>query len=48
MAVSDTVDPFVRESPYAAIALSVLAGVVLGMLLFGGGAKVVYVRPARG
>jgi len=43
--VSQNVDPFVRQSPYSALALSVLAGLVLGMLFFGRGAKVIYVNP---
>ena len=46
-AMGETVDPFVRESPYAAIAVSALVGVVIGLLLFGGGAKVIYVKPGR-
>jgi uncharacterized protein YjbJ (UPF0337 family) len=46
-AVADTVDPFVREQPYLALALAGLAGLIVGALFFGGGAKVVYIKPAR-
>jgi ElaB/YqjD/DUF883 family membrane-anchored ribosome-binding protein len=46
--ISQNVDPFVRQSPYSALGLSILAGLVLGMLFFGRGAKVIYVRPTRG
>jgi uncharacterized protein YjbJ (UPF0337 family) len=42
--VSDTVDPFVNERPYAAAAIAAIAGLVLGALFFGRGAKVIYVR----
>jgi ElaB/YqjD/DUF883 family membrane-anchored ribosome-binding protein len=45
--VSNTVDPFVRESPYLAVSLAALGGVVLGALLFGGGSKVIYLKAAR-
>jgi ElaB/YqjD/DUF883 family membrane-anchored ribosome-binding protein len=44
--VADTVDPFVKERPYAAVAVAALAGVILGALLFTGGPKVIYVKPA--
>ena len=42
-----TVDPFVRQKPYAAIVLAALAGLILGALFAGGGPKVIYVKPAR-
>ena len=45
--VADTVDPFVKEKPYIALALAAFAGFILGALLSGGGAKVIYIRPAR-
>jgi len=45
--VADTVDPFVKEKPYIALALAAFAGFLLGALLSGGGAKVIYIRPSR-
>ncbi|HEX3918418.1 MAG TPA: CsbD family protein [Caulobacteraceae bacterium] len=45
--VIDTVNPFVRDKPYAALALAALVGLIAGALLFGGGAKVIYIKPAR-
>ena len=44
--LADTVDPFVKQRPYAALALAALAGLVLGAL-FAGGPRVIYVRPPR-
>lgn len=43
--VTDTVDPFVREQPYAALGIAAAAGFVLGLLLAGRGPRVVYVKP---
>ena len=43
--VSDVIDPFVREKPYAALGVAAAAGLVLGLLLAGRGARVVYVKP---
>ena len=43
--VTDTVDPFVREQPYAALGIAAAAGVVVGLLLAGRGPRVVYVKP---
>lgn len=45
--VSGRVDPFVRESPYAAVMLAVVAGLILGVLFFGRPPRVIYVRPPR-
>ena len=42
-----TVDPMVREQPYMALAAGVAIGLLAGALLFGGGAKVIYIKPAR-
>ncbi len=42
---SETIDPFVREKPYAALAAAAGAGFVLGLLLAGRGPRVVYVKP---
>ncbi len=45
--VGDTVEPFVKERPYAALAIAAGAGLVLGLLMAGRGPKVIYVRPAH-
>jgi uncharacterized protein YjbJ (UPF0337 family) len=45
--VADTVDPFVRRRPYAALGVAMLGGFVLGALLRGGGPKVIYVKTPR-
>ena len=45
--VADTVDPFVKEQPYIAVALAMVAGLILGALIGGGGAKVIYIKPSR-
>ncbi len=44
-AVRDAVDPFVKEQPYAALAIAAAGGLLVGLLLAGRGPKVVYVRP---
>ena len=43
--ISDTIDPFVQERPYAALAIAAALGVFVGLLLTARGPKVVYVRP---
>ena len=43
--VTDTVDPFVRERPYASLGIAAAAGLVVGLLLAGRGPSVVYVKP---
>jgi ElaB/YqjD/DUF883 family membrane-anchored ribosome-binding protein len=45
--VAGTVDPFVKEQPYIAVALAAIVGVIVGALLAGGGAKVIYIKPSR-
>jgi ElaB/YqjD/DUF883 family membrane-anchored ribosome-binding protein len=45
--VAETVDPFVKEQPYIAVALAMVAGLILGALIGGGGAKVIYIKPSR-
>jgi ElaB/YqjD/DUF883 family membrane-anchored ribosome-binding protein len=45
--VAQTVDPFVKEQPYIAVMLAAVAGLILGALFAGGGAKVIYIKPAR-
>ena len=42
-----TVDPMIKEEPYMAMAAGMLIGLLAGALLFGGGAKVIYIKPAR-
>ncbi len=42
-----TVDPMVREQPYVAMVAGVIIGLLAGALLFSGGAKVIYIKPAR-
>ena len=41
----ETVDPFVRDQPYAALGMAAVAGLVVGVLLAGRGPRVVYVKP---
>jgi ElaB/YqjD/DUF883 family membrane-anchored ribosome-binding protein len=45
--VVGTVDPFVKEQPYIAVMLAAVAGLILGALFAGGGARVIYIKPAR-
>jgi ElaB/YqjD/DUF883 family membrane-anchored ribosome-binding protein len=45
--VASTVDPFVKEQPYIAVMLAAVAGLIVGALFAGGGAKVIYIKPAR-
>jgi ElaB/YqjD/DUF883 family membrane-anchored ribosome-binding protein len=45
--VATTVDPFVKEQPYIAVMLAAVAGLIIGALFAGGGAKVIYIKPAR-
>jgi ElaB/YqjD/DUF883 family membrane-anchored ribosome-binding protein len=45
--VAGTVDPFVKEQPYIAVMLAAIAGVIVGALFAGGGARVIYIKPAR-
>jgi ElaB/YqjD/DUF883 family membrane-anchored ribosome-binding protein len=40
-----TVDPMVKEQPYMALVAGVVIGLLAGALLFGGGAKVIYIKP---
>ena len=40
-----TVDPMVKEQPYLALAAGVVIGLLAGALMFGGGAKVIYIKP---
>lgn len=43
--VADHVDPFVKQQPYAALAMAALGGLMLGLIYGGRGPKIVYVRP---
>lgn len=43
--VAQTVDPFVKQRPYAALGLAAAAGLVMGLLFAGRGPKVIYVKP---
>ena len=45
--LAETVDPMVKEQPYVALVAGVVIGLLAGALLFGGGAKVIYIKPAR-
>ena len=45
--VAVTVDPFVKEQPYIAVMLAAVAGLILGALFAGGGARVFVIKPAR-
>jgi ElaB/YqjD/DUF883 family membrane-anchored ribosome-binding protein len=42
--VNDTVEPFVGEKPYTALAMAAAAGVVIGLLMAGGRPKTIYVK----
>jgi ElaB/YqjD/DUF883 family membrane-anchored ribosome-binding protein len=44
-AVNATVDPFVRERPYAAVGLGLAVGLLAGLLIAGRGPKIIYVKP---
>ena len=43
--VRDTTDSFVKDQPYAALAIAATAGLLVGLLFAGRGLKVVYVKP---
>jgi ElaB/YqjD/DUF883 family membrane-anchored ribosome-binding protein len=45
--LADTVDPFVKARPYAALAVAGLLGMVIGVLFFGRGPRVIYIRPTH-
>lgn len=45
--MAETVDPFVREKPYAAIGAVLGVGVVIGMLLAARSPKVIYIKPGH-
>jgi len=44
---ADTVDPLVKEKPYAAVAIAAVAGIVLGLLMSSRGPKIIYVKPRQ-
>ena len=44
---SESMQQFVDERPYSAIAVAAFAGLLLGALIFGTGPKVYYLRPPR-
>jgi len=44
---ADSVDPMVKERPYAALGVGVAIGLLVGALMFATGPRVVYVRPSR-
>lgn len=44
--VAETVDPFVKDQPYAALGVAAGVGLVLGLLAAGRGPRVIYVRGA--
>jgi len=43
--VAERVDPFVHEKPYAALGVTLAAGLLIGLLLNSRGPKVIYVKP---
>jgi ElaB/YqjD/DUF883 family membrane-anchored ribosome-binding protein len=45
--VADTIDPFVQERPYLAVAIAAGIGLVVGLLLAGNGPKIIYVDGYR-
>lgn len=44
-AVGDKVEPYVKERPYAALAIAGAAGFILAKVFSRGGPKVIYVKP---
>jgi ElaB/YqjD/DUF883 family membrane-anchored ribosome-binding protein len=44
--VADTVDPLIKDQPYAALGAAAAVGLVLGLLFAGRGPRVIYVRGA--
>jgi uncharacterized protein YjbJ (UPF0337 family) len=45
--MADTIDPFVREKPYTAMAIGLAAGLILGGLFLNNAARVVYLKSVR-
>jgi ElaB/YqjD/DUF883 family membrane-anchored ribosome-binding protein len=45
--VAEKVDPFVHEKPYAALGVTLAAGLLIGLLLNSRGPKVIYVKPPQ-
>jgi ElaB/YqjD/DUF883 family membrane-anchored ribosome-binding protein len=43
---ADTVGPFVKDRPYASLAIAGVVGLIFGALFFSRGARVIYVKPA--
>lgn len=43
--MGETIEPLVKERPYAALGIAAFVGAVAGLLLAGRGPKVIYVRP---
>lgn len=43
--VADKVDPFVHEKPYAALGMTLAAGLLIGLLLNSRRPKVIYIKP---
>lgn len=44
-AVGDKVEPYVKERPYAALAIAGAAGFIFARVFFSGGPKIIYVKP---
>jgi ElaB/YqjD/DUF883 family membrane-anchored ribosome-binding protein len=43
--IAETVDPYVKDKPYATMGLVAVAGLLFGLLVAGHGPKVIYVEP---
>lgn len=43
--LASAVDPFVKDRPYLALGMAVVAGFLIGAVFLGRGPKVVYVKP---
>ena len=43
--IAETVDPYVKENPYATLGIVAVAGLLLGLVAAGRGPKVIYVHP---
>jgi ElaB/YqjD/DUF883 family membrane-anchored ribosome-binding protein len=43
--IAETVDPYVKDKPYATMGMVAVAGLLFGLIVAGRGPKVIYVEP---